>query len=77
LTAYYPVPNGDYSKMSVADNLGVGTTAPTEKLEVIGTIKGDSVMLTPVDVAALPAAAAGTLAVDNMGSFVLRAKVLL
>ena len=48
LTTYYPAPYGDYDELIVSGNaylaldsgnVGIGTTSPTEKLEVRGRVK--------------------------------------
>ena len=38
LTTYYPSPSGDYANLHVSGNVGVGTSAPSQKLDVNGNI---------------------------------------
>jgi hypothetical protein len=63
LTAYYPVPNGDYNNLTVASNIGVGTTMPDQNLVVKGIAR-----LVPTNVGALPVASAGSLAVNSVNN---------
>jgi len=40
ITTYYPSPYGSYNELYVASKLGIGTTSPTEELEVGGLSQG-------------------------------------
>jgi hypothetical protein len=57
ITTYYPSPQGDYREIRSSDNaflatqggnVGIGTAAPTQKLQVVGNTQTTSVVLPPL-----------------------------
>ena len=41
LTTYYPSPSGNYANLYVSGNVGIGTVAPRQKLDVRGEVEAN------------------------------------